>query len=102
MPEAYERLTTFLDGEMQMSHIYQPAMLEVLLTHSGRATIRDELALRQARYDSPQRNRYPFGATPVRQVNVGKPVWIVAKHGVQPAISRERSHSNLDGSLLAL
>ena len=41
MPEAYERLTTFLDGEMQMQHIYQPVMLEVLLTHSGRATIRD-------------------------------------------------------------
>ena len=41
MPEAYERLKTFLDGEMQMSHIYQPVMLEVLLTHGGRATIRD-------------------------------------------------------------
>src|SRR5688572_16743588 len=40
MSLAYERLVQFLDTEMRMSQIYQPVMLEELLTHSGRATIR--------------------------------------------------------------
>jgi hypothetical protein len=40
MSSAHERLVQFLDKKMQMSHIYQPVMLEVLLTRSGRAPIR--------------------------------------------------------------
>ena len=41
MSLAYERLVQFLDEEMRMSHIYQPVMLEVLLTHGGRASAHD-------------------------------------------------------------
>jgi len=40
MASAHERLVQFLDQKMQMSHIYQPVMLEVLLTRGGRAPIR--------------------------------------------------------------
>lgn len=40
MSPAYQRLIRFIDEEMQMSHVYQPVMLEVLLTQSGRAPIR--------------------------------------------------------------
>lgn len=40
MSSAYERLVQFLDTKMQVAHIYQPVMLEVLLTHGGRAPIR--------------------------------------------------------------
>ena len=37
----YTKLHDFLDQKMRMSHIYQPVMLEVLLTHGGTASIRD-------------------------------------------------------------
>jgi hypothetical protein len=40
MSTAHERLVQFLDKKMQMSHIYQPVMLEVLLTCGRRAPIR--------------------------------------------------------------
>src|SRR5262245_28740817 len=41
MSLAYQRLVQFLDSEMQMQHIYQPLMLDVLLTHGGTASSRD-------------------------------------------------------------
>ncbi len=42
MSDAYTRLTHFID--MTMQHIYQPVMLEVLLTHGGSASVRDVAA----------------------------------------------------------
>ena len=39
MPSAHDRLVQFLDQKMRMSQIYQPVMLEVVLTHDGRAPI---------------------------------------------------------------
>ena len=44
MSDAYHRLQRFLALHMRMSHIYQPVMLEVLLTHEGRASVRDVAA----------------------------------------------------------
>jgi hypothetical protein len=41
MSVAYDRLVQFLDSEMQMQRIYQPLMLQVLLTHGGAAPARD-------------------------------------------------------------
>lgn len=41
MSSAHERLVHFLDETMRMSQIYQPVMLEVLLTHGGHAPIRN-------------------------------------------------------------
>jgi diadenosine tetraphosphate (Ap4A) HIT family hydrolase/5-methylcytosine-specific restriction endonuclease McrA len=40
MSVAYARLCEFVDRKMRMSHIYQPVMLQVLLSHGGRASIR--------------------------------------------------------------
>jgi diadenosine tetraphosphate (Ap4A) HIT family hydrolase len=37
----FARLRDFLDRQMRMSHIYQPVMIEVLLTRGGTADIRD-------------------------------------------------------------
>jgi diadenosine tetraphosphate (Ap4A) HIT family hydrolase len=41
MSPAYERLVHFFETEMRMSHIYQPVMLEILMTHGGTASARD-------------------------------------------------------------
>ena len=35
----FEELRTFVEKDMRMSHIYQPIMIEVLLSHGGRASI---------------------------------------------------------------
>jgi len=40
MSAAYARLCEFVDRQMRMSHIYRPVMLQVLLSHGGRASIR--------------------------------------------------------------
>ena len=40
MSSPHERLGRFLDEQMRMSQVYQPVMLEVLLTRGGRASIR--------------------------------------------------------------
>ena len=37
-PNGYSRLHDFISREMQMSHIYQPVMLRVLLENEGRAS----------------------------------------------------------------
>ena len=44
MPDAFARLSHFLDTRMQMQHIYQPIMLEVLLTRRGTASVREVAA----------------------------------------------------------
>jgi hypothetical protein len=38
---AYEELVEFIDEEMQMSHIYQPAMLMTLLSKGGKCHERE-------------------------------------------------------------
>lgn len=74
MPEAYERLKTFLDGKMQMAHIYQPVMLEVLLTHGGRATTR-EVASAILTHDESQVEYY-------EQIVKNMPGRVLASHGI--------------------
>ena len=41
MTNAFTRLRDFIGQKMRMSHIYQPVMLEVLLTHGSSASVRD-------------------------------------------------------------
>jgi 5-methylcytosine-specific restriction endonuclease McrA len=41
MTTAFTRLREFLTEKMRMSHVYQPVMLETLLTHGSTARIRD-------------------------------------------------------------
>ena len=36
----FERLRQFISTEMRMTHIYQPVMIQALLRHEGRATVR--------------------------------------------------------------
>jgi diadenosine tetraphosphate (Ap4A) HIT family hydrolase/5-methylcytosine-specific restriction endonuclease McrA len=39
--KAYTSLRDFLTNRMRMSHVYQPIMLRLMLTHGGKATIRE-------------------------------------------------------------
>jgi hypothetical protein len=39
--KAYASLRDFLTNRMRMSHVYQPIMLRLMLTHGGKATIRE-------------------------------------------------------------
>jgi ATP adenylyltransferase len=37
----FRRLSHFIQNEMRMSHVYQPVMVRVLLTHAGQASVRE-------------------------------------------------------------
>ena len=37
----FRRLSDFIQNQMRMSHVYQPVMLRVLLTHEGQASVRE-------------------------------------------------------------
>jgi hypothetical protein len=52
-PSAFTVLRDFIRSRMRMSHIYQPIMLRTLLTHSGKATIRQIAAEFLARDEKP-------------------------------------------------
>ena len=51
-PNTFTVLRDFILSRMRMSHIYQPIMLRTLLTHSGKATIRQIAAEFLARDES--------------------------------------------------
>ena len=76
---AYTRLREFLDQKMQMQHIYQPVMLEVLLTHSGRATIRD-IATAFLAHDVSQIEYY-------EQTVKKMPGRVLASHGISAMVT---------------
>ena len=54
---SFEHLRDFIRKRMRMSHIYQPVMIKELLTHGGRASIRDIAAAFLAR-DASQLEYY--------------------------------------------
>ena len=74
MASAHERLVQFLDKKMQMSHIYQPVMLEVLLTQGGRAPIRS-IATAILAHDESQIDYY---TEIVKQM----PGCVLGRHGI--------------------
>ncbi len=72
MSDAYTRLTHFID--MTMQHIYQPVMLEVLLTHGGSASVRD-VAAAILPHDESQLDYY-------EQIVKRMPGAVLAGHGI--------------------
>lgn len=41
MSEAFKHLHKFVSSVMRMTHVYQPVMIQTLLAHEGRATVRE-------------------------------------------------------------
>lgn len=74
MPDTYSRLRDFIDQKMRMSHIYQPVMLEALLTHGGTASIR-EIAAAILAHDESQLDYY-------EQIVKNMPGKVLASHGL--------------------
>ena len=74
MSDAYTRLCDFVDRKMRMSHIYQPVMLQVLLSHGGRASIR-RIAQEFLGHDESQLDYY-------EQIVRNMPGRVLASHGV--------------------
>jgi hypothetical protein len=40
LSEAFKHLHKFVSSVMRMTHVYQPVMIQTLLAHEGRATVR--------------------------------------------------------------
>jgi hypothetical protein len=74
MSHAYDRLSHFIAAKMQMQHIYQPVMLEVLLTHGGSASVRD-VAAAILPHDESQLDYY-------EQIVKRMPGAVLAGHGI--------------------
>ena len=49
---SFKHLRDFIQKRMRMSHIYQPVMIKELLTHGGKASIRNIAAAFLARDES--------------------------------------------------
>lgn len=39
--EAFKHLQKFVSSVMRMAHVYQPVMIQTLIEHEGRATVRE-------------------------------------------------------------
>ena len=74
MPSSFEHLRDFIRHRMRMAHIYQPVMIKELITHGGRASIRDIAAAFLAR-DASQLEYY-------EQITKDMPGKVLAKHGI--------------------
>jgi ATP adenylyltransferase len=74
MSTPYNRLRGFLAEKMQMSHIYQPVMLETLLERGGQASIR-EIAAQILAHDESQLDYY-------EQIVKNMPGRVLASHGI--------------------
>jgi ATP adenylyltransferase len=74
MTSAFSRLRDFLDRQMRMSHIYQPVMLEVLLTRGGTADIRD-IAVAILAHDESQIDYY-------EEIVKRMPGRVLSSHGI--------------------
>jgi ATP adenylyltransferase len=73
-PSAFMVLRDFIRSRMRMSHIYQPVMLRTLITHSGKATIRQIAAEFLAR-DESQLEYY-------EEITKAMPGKVLARHGL--------------------
>ena len=73
-PNPFETLRDFLANRMRMSHIYQPLMIRTLLTHGGRATIR-QIAAKFLGRDASQLEYY-------EEITKNMPGKVLARHGI--------------------
>ena len=74
MASVFDRLQSFIQTQMRMSHIYQPVMIKELLQHGGRASIRQIAAAFLAR-DDGQLEYY-------EQITKSMPGKVLGKHGI--------------------
>jgi ATP adenylyltransferase len=74
MVPSFEHLRDFIQKRMRMAHIYQPVMIKELLTHGGRASIRNIAAAFLAR-DASQIEYY-------EQITKDMPGSVPAKHNI--------------------
>jgi diadenosine tetraphosphate (Ap4A) HIT family hydrolase len=70
----YDQLYDFVANRMRMSHIYQPLMIRTLLTHGGRATIR-QIASMFLSKDASQLEYY-------EEITKNMPGKVLARHGI--------------------
>jgi len=91
MTSTYDTLRAFLGSEMRMSHIYQPVMLEVLLTHRGAASVR-EIAAAILAHDESQLDYY-------EEIVKKMPGKVLSSHGI---VSREKDAYRLSDDVMSL
>ena len=72
--DSFKTLQDFLKVQMRMSHIYQPLMIRTLLTHGGRASIR-QIASTFLSKDTSQLEYY-------EQITKNMPGKVLAKRGI--------------------
>jgi ATP adenylyltransferase len=84
MASVFDRLQSFIQTQMRMSHIYQPVMIKELLQHGGRVSIRQIAAAFLARDDS-QLEYY-------EQITKSMPGKVLGKHGI---VERDGEHYRL-------
>ena len=72
--KAFTALQDFLTTRMRMSHIYQPLMIRTLLTHGGRASIR-QIASMFLSKDASQLEYY-------EEITKNMPGKVLARHGI--------------------
>ena len=72
--ESFKTLRDFLTTRMRMAHIYQPLMIRTLLTHGGRATIR-QIASTFLSKDASQLEYY-------EEITKNMPGKVLARHGI--------------------
>lgn len=70
----FKTLREFLTTRMRMSHIYQPLMIRTLLTHGGRATVR-QIASNFLSKDASQLEYY-------EEITKNMPGKVLARHGI--------------------
>jgi hypothetical protein len=91
MATAYSRPRDFLDQKMRMAHIYQPVMLETLLTDGGSAGIR-EIAAAILAHDESQLEYY-------EEIVKKMPGKVLSSHGI---VSRDKGVYRLQEELANL
>lgn len=72
--QSFTTLRNFLNTRMRMSHIYQPLMIRTLLTHGGRASIR-QIASMFLSKDASQLEYY-------EEITKNMPGKVLARHGI--------------------
>jgi ATP adenylyltransferase len=72
--KAFTELRDFLTARMRMAHIYQPLMIRTLLTHGGRASIR-QIASTFLSKDASQLEYY-------EEITKSMPGKVLARHGI--------------------
>ncbi len=88
---SFDNLRDFIQTRMRMSHIYQPVMIRELLTHGGKASIRNIAAAFLAR-DASQLEYY-------EQITKNMPGKVLGKHGI---VKRDGDEYRLTNDLSSL